>query len=183
MLSYARATRDLRRMGRVAGRPPARGTRTIRTCSFDARSRGSTRLPLKMKRGSGKTRAVGDQPGYPYYGKVKIGAVGRPVRRTTRTRPQRFSQFELPFLAHIIHEGFYCNCGYAAATSQHAHKPHAGGRAHPSRPRRTASSTPRSLGAHAPVSLGVSTVSSRTPMNNGRWPRLGGSPLLRQSSF
>jgi len=34
-------------------------------------------------------------------------------------------------------------------------------------------------GLHAPVPLGVSTVSSRTPMNNGRWPRLGGSPFLR----
>jgi hypothetical protein len=34
-------------------------------------------------------------------------------------------------------------------------------------------------GLHAPVSLGVSTVSSRPPMNNGRWPRLDGSPLLR----
>ncbi len=28
---------------------PARGTRTIRMCSFDARNRGSTRLPLKVK--------------------------------------------------------------------------------------------------------------------------------------
>ena len=26
-----------------------RGTRTIRMCSFDARDRGSTRLPLKVK--------------------------------------------------------------------------------------------------------------------------------------
>jgi len=31
------------------GRPPARGTRTIGMCSFDARTRGSTRLPLKVK--------------------------------------------------------------------------------------------------------------------------------------
>jgi hypothetical protein len=28
-------------------RPPARGTRTIGMCSFDARNRGSTRLPLE----------------------------------------------------------------------------------------------------------------------------------------
>jgi len=39
----------------------ARGTRTIRMCSFDARNRGSTRLPLKVKRGIGMTRAVEDQ--------------------------------------------------------------------------------------------------------------------------
>src|SRR5438552_16245487 len=31
------------------GRPPARGTRTIRMCSFDARTRGSTRLPCEEK--------------------------------------------------------------------------------------------------------------------------------------
>ena len=31
------------------GRPPARGTRTIRMCSFDARTRGSTRLPFEGK--------------------------------------------------------------------------------------------------------------------------------------
>ena len=43
---------------RQSGRPPARGTRTIRICSFDARNRGSTRLPLKTKWGIGKTRAV-----------------------------------------------------------------------------------------------------------------------------
>ena len=41
------------------GCPPARGTRTIRMCSFDARTRGSTRLPLKRKYGIGRTRAVG----------------------------------------------------------------------------------------------------------------------------
>ncbi len=71
------------------GRPPARGTRTIRMCSFDARNRGSTRPP--SKRGSKKpwqrsgrvacwspvlaeraasegprpTRAMGDQTGHP----------------------------------------------------------------------------------------------------------------------
>ena len=43
------------------GRPPARGTRTIRMCSFDARTRGSTRLPLRMKQGIEMTRAVEDQ--------------------------------------------------------------------------------------------------------------------------
>jgi hypothetical protein len=31
------------------GRPPARGTRTIRMCSFDARNRGSTKLPCKER--------------------------------------------------------------------------------------------------------------------------------------
>ena len=42
------------------GGPPARGTRTIRMCSFDARNRGSTRLPVK-----GTIRAfgrIGEQP-------------------------------------------------------------------------------------------------------------------------
>jgi hypothetical protein len=33
------------------GRPPARGTRTIGMCSFDARNRGSTKLPLKREWG------------------------------------------------------------------------------------------------------------------------------------
>jgi len=41
------------------GRPPARGTRALRKASFDARNRGSTRLPLKRKYGIGRTRAVG----------------------------------------------------------------------------------------------------------------------------
>ena len=42
----------LRRMKR--GRPGAllaRRTRTMKLCSFDARTRGSTRLPLRMKQG------------------------------------------------------------------------------------------------------------------------------------
>src|SRR4029078_7889137 len=39
-------------MGQEPGRPPARGTRTIRMCSFDARKRGSTRLPLKGEQAS-----------------------------------------------------------------------------------------------------------------------------------
>ena len=34
-------------------------------------------------------------------------------------------------------------------------------------------------GLHAPVSLGVSTVSSRAPMNHARWPHLGGSQFFR----
>ena len=34
-------------------------------------------------------------------------------------------------------------------------------------------------GLHAPVSLGVSTVSSRAPMYHARWPHLGGSPFFR----
>ncbi len=36
----------------------ARGRRTIRMWSFDARARGSIRPPLKKKRGIGKMRAV-----------------------------------------------------------------------------------------------------------------------------
>ena len=39
----------MNREGGSPGRPPARGTRTIRMCSFDARNRGSTRPPLKIK--------------------------------------------------------------------------------------------------------------------------------------
>ena len=37
--------------GRSPGRPPARGTRTIGMCSFDARIRGSTRPPFEGSRG------------------------------------------------------------------------------------------------------------------------------------
>jgi hypothetical protein len=48
---------------RQPGRPPARGTRTIGMCSFDARNRGSTRLPLKMKYEIERLRAVEDQSG------------------------------------------------------------------------------------------------------------------------
>lgn len=40
-------------------RPPARGTRTMRLCSFDARIRGSTRPPLEGRR----KRTEGNQPG------------------------------------------------------------------------------------------------------------------------
>jgi len=40
-------------------------------------------------------------------------------------------------LAHIIHERFYCNRRYAAATSLAAGFPQPSGRARPSRPRRT----------------------------------------------
>jgi len=39
----------------------ARGTRTIGMGSFDARNRGTTRLPLKVKWGIGTTRAVEDR--------------------------------------------------------------------------------------------------------------------------
>jgi hypothetical protein len=39
----------------------ARRTRTIGMCSFDARTRGSTRLPLRMKQGIEMTHAVEDQ--------------------------------------------------------------------------------------------------------------------------
>jgi hypothetical protein len=53
-------TSKLGRRDGQPGSPPARGTRTIRMCSFDARTRGSTRLPLKRKYGIGRTRAVGD---------------------------------------------------------------------------------------------------------------------------
>ncbi len=42
-------------------RPPARGTRTLGRCSFDARNRGSTRPPLKCIGGLERTRAVEDQ--------------------------------------------------------------------------------------------------------------------------
>ena len=74
--------------------------------------------------------------------------------------------FDTNILARIIHERFYCNRRYAAVTSLAASfaRP-AGGLA------------PRNLdilfqvclglsGLHAPVSPGVSAVSSRTVMNN-----------------
>ena len=51
------------------------------------------------------------------------------------------------YLAHIIHERFYCNRQYAAATSLAAGFPHPSGRARPSWPQRTVSSTPRPLRA------------------------------------
>ena len=53
----------------------------------------------------------------------------------------------IDILAHIIHDRFYCNRRYAAATSQHAPSGHAGGQARPSRPQRTVSSTPPPQGA------------------------------------
>jgi hypothetical protein len=49
------------------GRPPARGTRALGRASFDARTRGSTRLPLKMKYGIGRTRAVGHHLALPVW--------------------------------------------------------------------------------------------------------------------
>jgi len=53
------------------GRPPARGTRTIRMCSFDARNRGSARQPLKMRWGIGKMRAVEGSLGYSPRGRYR----------------------------------------------------------------------------------------------------------------
>jgi hypothetical protein len=48
LIPSADAGGDPQRKGRgQPGRPPARGTRTIRMCSFDARIRGSTRPPPK----------------------------------------------------------------------------------------------------------------------------------------
>jgi hypothetical protein len=51
----------INREGRAAGRPPARGTFTIGMCSFDARNRGSTRPPFKMKQGIEKTHELEDR--------------------------------------------------------------------------------------------------------------------------
>jgi len=50
-------------------------------------------------------------------------------------------------LTRIIHDDFYCNRRYAAATSWHAVVRHASGRARSSRPQHTVSSMPRPLGA------------------------------------
>ena len=50
-------------------------------------------------------------------------------------------------LAHIIHECFYCNHRYAAATSLAANFLRPGGQARPSRPHHTVSSMRRSLKA------------------------------------
>ena len=47
------------------------------------------------------------------------------------------------YLTHIIHERFYCNRRYAAATSRHATQQHADGRARAARPPHTVSSMPR----------------------------------------
>ena len=49
--------------------------------------------------------------------------------------------------ARIIHERFYYDHQYAAATSLAAVALQPGGQARPSRPRQTVSSMPRSLGA------------------------------------
>jgi hypothetical protein len=78
-----------------------------------------------------------------------LGPAHRLLGRTSAAilRSQYFSQFQLSFFARMIHGGFYCNCGHAATTSQYVHNLHTGGRARPSRPQRTASSTPRPLGA------------------------------------
>ena len=58
MIFCARATSGLRRVEEQPGRPPARGTRTIRKCSFDARTRGSTRPSQKTRVRDSKRRAV-----------------------------------------------------------------------------------------------------------------------------
>jgi hypothetical protein len=63
-------------------------------------------------------------------------------------------------LTRIIHEGFYCNRRYAAATSLTA-----GGLAARSVNILFQVCLPSSR-LHAPVSRGVSAVSSRTPVNN-----------------
>ncbi len=65
-------------------------------------------------------------------------------------RTPNFDPLILPeeaYLARIIHDDFYCNRRYAAATSWHAVVRHASGRARSSRPQHTVSSMPRPLGA------------------------------------
>jgi len=56
-------------------------------------------------------------------------------------------QCEADALTHIIHERFYCNRRYAAATSLAVDVSRPGEQARPSRPRHTVSSMPRSLRA------------------------------------
>jgi hypothetical protein len=84
---------------------------------------------------------------------------GNPTRIALRLKPQ----------AHIIHDRFYCNRRYAAATSLAASSARPAGRL-----------APRDLnilfqvcfglsGLRMPVSRGVLTVSSRTVMNNVGW--------------
>ncbi len=68
MLSRARATRGLRRpsldtRSRRSSSPPLREKIEAR-CSFDARNRGSTRLPLERK-GMERMRAVKDNLAVP----------------------------------------------------------------------------------------------------------------------
>jgi hypothetical protein len=79
---------------------------------------------------------------------------------------RRLSQFPLSFLARRIHGGFYCNCGYAAVTSQHAGKPACWRAGSPLLGLNVLFQVCLGLsGLRTPVSLGVSTGSSRIPMN------------------
>ena len=73
---------------------------------------------------------------------IGIVCLGDGVDRPTEGGPNPRLMGNLPgwFLNKLAPE-------HAATTSQYAHNPHTGGRARPSRPRRTASSTPRPLGA------------------------------------
>ena len=69
-------------------------------------------------------------------------------------------------LARIIHESFYFNRRHAAVTSLAADYPHPGWRARRSVGRHPVQGCLSSSRLHAPVSHGVSAVSSRTLMNN-----------------
>jgi hypothetical protein len=69
-------------------------------------------------------------------------------------------------LARIIHDGFYCNRRYAATTSLAAGLARPGGRARRSVGHQPVQGCLPSSRLHAPVSQGVSAVSSRTLMNN-----------------
>ena len=69
-------------------------------------------------------------------------------------------------LARIIHDGFYCSRRYAATTSLAAGSARPGGRARRSVGQQPVQGCLPSSRLHAPVSQGVSTVSSRTLMNN-----------------
>ena len=75
-------------------------------------------------------------------------------------------------LTRIIHERFCCNREFAAATSLHAALGRAGGRARRSSPQHTVSICFGVSHLHAPVSRGVSAVSSRTfsRVEHGRGP-------------
>ncbi len=78
----------------------------------------------------------------------------------------RFSrQLRERLLARIIHERFYCNRGFAAATSLLAAAA-AGGRARRLVPQRTAQVRLGPSRLHAPVSRRDSAISRRTVMNN-----------------
>ena len=72
----------------------------------------------------------------------------------------------LPVVPRIIHDGFYCNRRYAAPTSLAARVTRPGGRARHSVGQQPVQGGLPSSRLHAPVSHGVSAVSSRTLMNN-----------------